>query len=103
MVVRMSWMVVVRKWIIVLVIFCLLGTLTQACYNYEEEEKCYKEEKEEIIVEEKEEPPEEPGSDITVSKWFIILERLIERYPIIELIIERIFQWIFKNLLDLDY
>ena len=86
MVVRMNWMVVVRKWIIVLVIFCLIGPLTQACHDHEEEK-----------------PPEEEGSDIKESKWFIILERLIERYPIIGLIIERIFQWIFNNLLDLDY
>ena len=93
----MSWMILVRKWIIVMVIFCLLGTLTQACNSYEEEEK------KEIMDEEKEEPPEEPGSDIIKSKWFIILARLIERYPIIELKIERIFQWIFNNLLDLDY
>ena len=104
MVVRMSWMVLVRKWIIVMMIFCLLGTLTQACHDYEEEEeKCYEEEKEEIIVEEKVEPPEESGSDITESKWFIILDKLIERHPIIERIIEWIFQWIFNNLLDMDY
>lgn len=99
-----NWMVLVRKWIIVLVIFCLLGTLTQACQYSEEEEKCYREEeKEEIIDEEKVEPPEESGSGITESKWFIILDRLIKRYPIIERIIERIFQWIFNYLLDLDY
>jgi hypothetical protein len=85
------------------VIFCLLGTLTQACHYYEDEEKCYKDEKEEIIVEEQAEPPEDSKSDITESKWFITLAKLIERYPIIERIIERIFQWVFNNLLDLDY
>jgi len=103
MVVRMNWMVLVRKWIIVLVIFCILGTLTQACHYYDKEEKCYEEEKEGIIVEEKTEPLEESGSGITESKWFIILDKLIERYPIIERIIERIFQWIFNYLLGLDY
>ena len=95
MVIRMNWMVLVRKWIIVILIFCLLGTLTQACEDYEEEEK------EEIIVEEKVETQEE--SDITESKWLIILGKLIDRYPIIERIIEWIFKWIFNNLLDLDY
>ena len=103
MVVRMSWMVSFRKYIIILVIFCLLGTLTKACHYNEEEEKCYKEEKEETIVEEEEEPHYESVSSITESKWFIILDRLIERYPILERIIERIFQWIFNNLLGLDY
>ncbi len=97
----MNWMVLARKWIIVILIFCLLGTLTQACEDYEEEEKCYEEEKEEIIVEEKVETQEE--SDITESKWLIILDKLIDRYPIIERIIEWIFKWIFNNLLDLDY
>ncbi len=103
MVVRMSWMVLVRKWIIVLVIFCLLGTITLACESYEPEEKCYEEEKEEIIVEEKVDSPTQSVSGITESKWFIILDKLIERYPIIERIIERIFQWIFNNLLGMDY
>jgi hypothetical protein len=108
MVVRMSWMHSVPKLITVMMIFCLLGSLTQACHDYEEEEKyykeeCYEEEKEDVIVEEKVEPQEESGSDITQSKWFIILDKLIDRYPIIERIIERIFQWIFNNLLDMDY
>ncbi len=96
-------MVLVRKWIIVLVIFCLLGTLSQACHDNVEEEKCSEEEKEESIVEEKVDTPEQSVSGITESKWFIILDKLIERYPIIERIIERIFQWIFNNLLGLDY
>jgi len=99
----MCWMVLIRKWIIVMVFFCLLGTLSQACHDYEEEEKSYDEEKEEIIVEEKVEPTDESGSGIIESKWFIILDKLIERYPIIERIIERIFQWIFNYLLGLDY
>ena len=90
-------MVLVRKWIIIFVIFCLLGTLTQACHDTD------KDKNEENEVEEKEETPKESGSDITKSKWFIILDRLIERYPIIARIIERIFQWIFNNLLDMDY
>ena len=96
-------MVLVRKWIIVLVIFCLLGTITLACESNEPEEKYYEEEKEEIIVEEKVDSPTQSVSGITEMKWFIILDKLIERYPIIELIIERIFQWIFNNLLGLDY
>ena len=86
----------VPKLITVMMIFCLLGSLTQACHDYEEE-------KEEVVVEEKVEPQEQSGSDITQSKWFIILDKLIDRYPIIERIIERIFQWIFNNLLDMDY
>ena len=102
MVVRMSWMVSVRKWITVMMIFCLLGTLTQACHDYEEK-KCYEEKKEEVIVEEKVEPQKESGLDNTEKKWFIVLNILIERYPIIERIIERIFHWIFNNLLDMDY
>jgi hypothetical protein len=102
MVVRMSWMVFVRKWILVAVIFCLLGTIAQACEEYEEE-KCYEKEKEEYVEKEVEEPTYESVSGITDSKWFIILDRLIDRYPILERIIERIFQWIFSNLLGLDY
>ena len=98
----MSWMVFVRKWILVAVIFCLLGTIAQACEEYEEE-KCYEKEKEEYVEKEVEEPTYESVSGITDSKWFIILDRLIERYPILERIIERIFQWIFSNLLGLDY
>lgn len=90
-------MVFARKWMIVLLIFCLLGTLTQACHDYEEEDE------EDIIDEEKVEPTEESGSKTIESKWFILLDRLIDRYPIIERIIERIFQWIFNYLLDLDY
>ena len=97
----MNWMGFLRKWILVAVIFCLLGTIAQACHEYEEE-KCYEEEKTEIIVEE-EQPAYDSVSGITDSKWFIILDRLIERYPILERIIERIFQWIFSNLLGLDY
>jgi hypothetical protein len=97
MVVRMSWMVLARKWMIVLVFFCILGTLTQACHDYEEEDK------ENIIDEEKVEPTQESGSKIIESKWFILLDKLIDRYPIIERIIERIFQWIFNYLLDFDY
>jgi len=49
MVVRMNWMILARKWIILLMIFCLLGTVTQACHDYEEEQKCYEETKEETI------------------------------------------------------
>ena len=98
MVVRMNWMGFFRKWIIVAVIFCLIGTTAQACEEYEEEQKCCEEE---TIVEE--ETHYEPVSDITESKWFIILDRLIDRFPIIERIIERIFQWIFNNLLEMDY
>ena len=90
-------MVLIRKWIILFVIFCLLGILTQACSDYEEEEN------EDIIVEENNEPTSKSGSGIIESKWFIILDKLIERYPIIERIIEHIFQWIFNNLLGLDY
>jgi hypothetical protein len=102
MVEEMNWMVLARKGIIVLVIFCLIGTIAQACHGYEEEKYC-KEEKEETKVEEKYESSYESVSSITESKWFIILDRLIERYPILERIIERIFQWIFNNLLGLDY
>ena len=98
----MNWRAITHKWIILLVIFCLLGTLAQACHEYEEEEKCY-EEKEETTVEENVETQTETLSSITESKWFIVLDKLIERYPIIERIIERIFQWIFNNLLGLDY
>lgn len=101
MVIRMNWRVLVRKWIPILMIFCLLGTLAQACEDYEVEEKCYEEEKEENTVDENVEPQGE--SDITGSKWFIILSSLIEKYPIIEKIIDWIFKWIFNNLLDLDY
>jgi hypothetical protein len=90
----MSWMVLVRKCIIVLVVFCLIGTIAHACHDQEEE-------KEQEILEE--EPHYEPVSEITESKWFIILDKLIDRYPIIERIIERIFLWIFNNLLDMDY
>ena len=98
----MNWMVFTRKWIIVAIIFCLLAPIAQACHEYEEE-KCYEEEKEEPVVEEEQKPTYESVSGITESKWFIILDRLIERYPILERIIERIFQWIFSNLLGLDY
>jgi hypothetical protein len=98
MVVRMNWMVFVRKWIIVAVIFCLIGTITQACH-YQEEKECY--EKEEKVVEE--EPNYESATGIIDSKWFQILDKLIQRFPILERIIERIFQWIFNNLLGLDY
>lgn len=97
----MNWMGFIRKWIIVAIIFCLIGTVAQACEEYEEE-KCYEEENDEPIVEEEEEPHYESVSGITESRWFIILDRLIDRFPIIERIIERIFQWIF-NLLGLDY
>jgi hypothetical protein len=100
----MRWMVFSHKWILVVVIFCLIGTISQACEDYEQEEKCDSEvETEEITVESEVTPNEEIQSSITDSKWFIILEKLIERYPIIERIIERIFQWIFNNLLGLDY
>ena len=97
MVVRMNWMVLVRKCILLLVIFCLIATISQACHYTEEEEKCHKDEKEEIEVEDEVEPIEESGSRITESKWLVVLDRLIER------IIERIFQWIFRYILDLDY
>ena len=98
MVVRMNWMVLARKWILVAVIFCLFGTIAQACHCYEEK-KCY--EHEEKVVEE--EPIYESTSGIIDSKWFQILDKLIQRFPILERIIERIFQWIFNNLLGLDY
>jgi hypothetical protein len=102
MVVEMNWMVLARKSIIVLVIFCLIGTIAQACHDQEEKKYC-EEEKEEKIVEKTYETSYETVSSITESKWFIILDRLIDRYPILERIIERIFQWIFNNLLGLDY
>jgi hypothetical protein len=97
----MDWRVLVRKWILLVVIFCLLGTISQACENQEEEEKCYEEKDEEEKVEEKDTSYEE--SDITNTKWFLILDRLIEKYPIIEKIIDWIFQWIFKNILNVNY
>jgi len=103
MVVRMSRFILARKWIILLVIFCLLGTISQACHDYDEEQECYEEKKEETIVEEKVETAHESVSGITSSKWFIFLDKLIERYPIIERIIERLFQWIIDNLLGMDY
>ena len=93
-----------RKWILVLVIFCLIGTLAQACHSYDAEEKCYEEEeKDEVVVEEEQNEEETTEISITESKWFMILERLIERYPIIERIIERIFQWIFNRFLGMEY
>ncbi|KYK23874.1 hypothetical protein AYK24_06975 [Thermoplasmatales archaeon SG8-52-4] len=98
----MNWRALVRKWIILLMIFCLLGTIAQACEEYEKEEICYEKE-EKVIVEEEVEPQVEPESDITESKWLIILSKLIERYPIIEKIIDWIFKWIFNNLLDMNY
>jgi hypothetical protein len=99
----MSWMFLARQWIIVLVIFCLLGTISQACHDYEEDQKCYEDKNEENIDEEKVETSYGSDSGITSSKWFLILNKLIDRYPIIERIIERIFQWIINNLLDMDY
>ena len=97
-------MVFTRKLIIVLVIFCLIGTFSQACEDYEQEEKYDNEvETEETSIESEVTPIEETQSSITDSKWFIILEKLVERYPIIGQIIERIFTWIFNNLLGLDY
>jgi len=96
-------MFLVRKWIIVLVIFCLLGTISQACHDYEEDQKCYEEKKEETFDEEEVETSYESVSEITNSKWFLFLNKIIEKYPIIELIIERIFQWIINNLLGMDY
>ena len=96
-------MVLLRKWILVLVICCLIGTIAQACYSNDAEEKCYEEEKDEVVVEENQYEEEISGTSITESKWFMILERLIERYPIIERIIERIFQWIFNIFLGIEY
>ena len=93
----------VRKWIIVLVIFCLIGTVSQACHDNEGDQNCYEEKKEEYADDEKVETSFESVSDITSSKWFLFLNRIIERYPIIERIIERILQWIINSLLDLDY
>ncbi len=90
-------MVFSHKWILVLVIFCLIGSFSQACEDYEQEEKCDNEFESEVT------PIEETQSSLTDSTWFIILEKLVERYPIIGQIIERIFQWIFNNLLGLDY
>ena len=65
--------------------------------------KITEEEKEEILVEKNVESLEESGSDFTESKWFILLDKIIEQNPIIGRIIEWIFQWIFNNLLDMDY
>jgi hypothetical protein len=97
-------MVKIYKWIIVLVILCLIGSLSQACEDYEQEYKCDKKvEKDEIKVEEKEKEQEDRGASFSESKWFKILDKLIERFPIIERIIERILQWIFNNLLDMEY
>ena len=96
-------MFLARKCIIVLVIFCLLGTISQACHDYEEDQKCYEEKKEETFYEEKVETSYESVSGITSSKWFLFFNRIIEKYPIIERIIERIFQWIINNLLSIDY
>ncbi len=66
------------------------------------DQKCYEEKKEETI-EEKVETSYESVSEITTSKWFLFLNKIIEKYPIIERIIERILQWIINNLLDFDY
>jgi hypothetical protein len=85
------------------VIFCLIGTVSQACHDYEEDENCYEEKKEENIDEEKVETSYESISDITSSKWFLFLNKIIEKYPIIERIIERILQWIINKLFSLDY
>lgn len=84
------------RWITVLVIICLFGTLCQACETYEHHEKCYEETEQEEVEEEQEEP------GLFESKWFLILERLIDRYPILERIIERILQWIFENILGME-
>ena len=91
-------MVFARKCIIVLVIFCLIGTIASACEYYEPKE----EEKEETDFKEQD-SQENPESGITESKWFKTLDYLIERFPIIERIIERIFQWIFEKLLGMEY
>lgn len=102
MVVRMNCLYFIRKLIIVLVIFYLIGTVSKAFHDYEEDQKCYEEKKEETI-EEKVETSYESVSEITTSKWFLFLNKIIEKYPIIERIIERILQWIINNLLDFDY
>jgi len=99
----MRWEVLMRRLLLVIVIFCLVGTFAQACEEYEQEEKCYNEEEPvETEVEEEEETQEEPEIGFLNSKWFIILDRLIDRYPIIERIIERILQWIFNQLLGME-
>jgi hypothetical protein len=99
----MSWMFLARKWIIVLVIFCLLGTISQACHEHEDEKKCYEEKKEENCYEEKVKTSYESDSGIASSKWFLFLSKIIDRYPIIERIIERILQWVINNLFEIDY
>ena len=99
----MNWFMLTRKWILVIVIFCLLGTITQACHEYEEDQDCDKEKKEEMEVEEEVKTSHESVSGILSSKWFLFLERLIEKYPIIERLIERIFQWFIDNILGINY
>jgi len=96
LVVRMRWMGFIHKWIVIIIILSLFGTICQACESDEHEEECY----EETECEEVEEDQEE--TDLFESEWFIILEKLIDRYPILERIIERILQWIFEKLLGME-
>ena len=92
----MRWMSFMSKWITVFIIICLIGTFCQACEPYEQEEKCYNETECEKVEEEQQE------TDLFESKWFLILERLIDRYPILERIIERILQWLFEKILGME-
>lgn len=69
-------------------------------------EKCDKEtNKDEIEVEEvedEENAPEIPEAGISEAKWFKVLDKLIERFPIIEQILQRILQWIYDRLTSME-
>ena len=69
-------------------------------------EKCDKETKKGEIevkeVEDDENAPEIPEAGISETRWFKVLDKLIERFPIIERILLRILQWIYYRLTSME-
>ena len=95
MVMGTNWKKLVRYLITVLVIFGLSGNVSQACHTDDEAECSNETKKTQTKTEDDEKVANSLEMGLLKDTWFmaflLFLEKLIERYPIIEDILQMIF------------
>ena len=87
-----------RYWMVAIFLLILLGNYTQACELYQPDVKTKVNVTTVEKVEDAEDSPKIIDNNLIITRWLNILDKLIERFPIIEKILQVIFRWINSQL-----